>query len=100
MHARICHIIEQILTNNDILLKDIDIVTEEERHQLLYEFNKPSIEFPKNATIVSLFEKQVSLTPNNIAVKFEDNFLTYKELNSKANQLARYILNSGAKKAI
>lgn len=98
MHARICHIIEQILTNNDILLKDIDIVTEKERHQLLYEFNKPSIEFPKNATIVSLFEKQVNLTPNNIAVKFEDNFLTYKELNSKANQLARYILNSGAKK--
>ena len=97
-HARICHIIEQILDNNNILLTDIDIVTEKEKEQLLYEFNKPSISFPKDATIVSLFEKQVILTPNNIAVKFEDNFLTYEELNSKANQLARYILNNGAKK--
>lgn len=98
LHARICHIIDQILDNNNILLKDIDIVTEKEKHQLLYEFNKPSIEFPKSATIVSLFEKQVGLTPNNIAVKLENDFLTYEELNCKANQLAKYLLKNGAKK--
>lgn len=92
LHARILHIIEQILENENILLKDIEIVTPEEKHKILYEFNNTKVDYPRDKTIVDLFEEQVEKTPDNIAVVFEDQKLTYRELNEKANQLARYML--------
>ena len=98
IHARICHIIEQILANNNILLNDIDIVTEKEKHQLLYEFNDTASDYPRDKTIIELFEEQVNKVPDNIAVVFEGKSLTYKELNEKANQLARYLIKNNIKK--
>lgn len=97
IHARICHIIEQILANNNILLNDIDIVTEKEKHQLLYEFNDTASDYPRDKTIIELFEEQVNKVPDNIAVVFEGKSLTYKELNEKANQLARYLIKNNIK---
>ncbi|WP_281926014.1 AMP-binding protein, partial [Flavobacterium collinsii] len=47
--------------------------------------------YPKDKTIIDLFEDQVAGTPNNIAVVFEETQLTYQELNEKANQLAFYL---------
>lgn len=97
LHNRIYHIIEQILNNNNISVNDIEIVTEKEKNQLLYEFNDTNVEYPKDKTIVDLFEEQVKKTPDNIAVVFEDQKLTYRELNEKANQLARYLIENGIK---
>ena len=98
LHARILHVINQILENNNILLKDIEIVTPEEKHQILFDFNNTKSDYPKDKTIVDLFEEQVEKTPDNIAVVFEDQKLTYRELNEKANQLARYLVEKGVKK--
>ena len=97
LHARILHVINQILEKEDIILKDIEIVTPEEKHKILYEFNNTKVDYPKDKTIVDLFEEQVEKTPNNIAVVFEDQKLTYRELNEKANQLARYLIKKGLK---
>lgn len=97
-HNRILFMIEQILANEAIPVKDIEIVTEDEKNELLYKINKPNIGFPKNKTIVDLFEEQVNETPSNIAVTLNDESLTYRNLNKKANQLARYLLNNGVKK--
>lgn len=97
LHARILHIINQVLEKEDILLKDIEIVTPEEKHKILYEFNNTSVDYPKDKTIVDLFEEQVEKTPDNIAVVFEGQQLTYRELNEKANQLARYLISNGIK---
>lgn len=94
LHARILHVINQILDNENILLKDIEIVTPEEKHKILYEFNNTKVDYPKDKTIVDLFEEQVEKTPDNIAVVFEDQQLTYKELNEKANTLARILINN------
>lgn len=98
LHARILYVINQILENNNILLKDIEIVTPEEKHQILFDFNNTKSDYPKDKTIVDLFEEQVEKTPDNIAVVFEDQKLTYRELNEKANQLARYLVEKGVKK--
>ena len=95
LHKRIIHIISQIVENPDISLNDIDIVTPEEKHKILYEFNNTSVEYPRDKTIIDLFEEQVEKTPDNIAVVFEDQKLTYKELNEKANSLAHYLKNIG-----
>lgn len=93
IHARILHIINQILENNTINLKDIEIVTPDEKKKLLYTFNDTKMDYPKNKTISQLFEEQVEKTPDNIAVVFGEDKLTYRELNEKANSLANYLLS-------
>lgn len=98
MHERILHVIWQILERDNICLKDIEIVTTKEKYDILYKFNSTEADYPHDKTIVDLFEEQVEKTPDNIAIVFEDQKLTYKELNEKANRLANYILSYNIKK--
>jgi amino acid adenylation domain-containing protein/non-ribosomal peptide synthase protein (TIGR01720 family) len=91
------NIIIQISDSPNINLEKIDILTEMEKHQILYDFNNTQVEYPKDKTIQELFEEQVSRTPDNVAIVYEDQKLTYKELNQRANQLARILRNKGAK---
>ena len=60
-------------------------------NDLIQKVNETQRAFPQGKTIHQLFEDQVAKTPDNVAVVFEDKQLTYKELNEKSNQLARYI---------
>jgi amino acid adenylation domain-containing protein len=88
-------IVRQIVKNPGLYLKEIDIVSYEEKKQILIEFNNTATLYPKDKTIQELFEEQVERTQDNIAVIFEDKQLTYKELNGKANQLARLLRDEG-----
>lgn len=91
IHARFLYIINQVLENNDIALNEIEIVTPDEKKKILYDFNNTSADYPRDKTITQLFEEQVEKTPDNIAVVFEDQKLTYRELNERANSLANYL---------
>ena len=93
IHARIEYIILQILEKEDINISNIKIVTPKEEKQLIYDFNNTTCAYPKEKTVVQLFEEQVLRTPNEKAVIFENNFITYEQLNEKANQLAYYLKN-------
>ncbi|MBC1236343.1 MULTISPECIES: non-ribosomal peptide synthetase [Nostoc] len=85
-------------TNNpDKKISQLDIISKSDRQQLLVEFNQTQIDYPKDKCIHQIFEEQVEKTPNNIALVFEDQQLTYAELNRKANQLARYLQTLGVK---
>ncbi len=95
IHNRVLTIISQVLENKDIKLSDIEIVTDEEKHKLIYEFNNTKTDYPKNKTVTQLFEEQVKLTPDNVALVFEGTSLTYKELNEKANKLAYVLFEKG-----
>lgn len=95
IHARFLYIINQVLENNDITLNEIEIVTPDEKKKILYDFNNTSADYPRDKTITQLFEEQVEKTPDNIAVVFEDQKLTYRELNEKANSLACYLRENG-----
>lgn len=53
--------------------------------------------FPQNQTILNYFEKQVEITPNNIAVEFENESITYLELNNRVNKLANFLIEQGIK---
>ncbi len=68
-----------------------------EEEQILKEFNDTSVNYPRDKSIVDLFEKQVLMTPRNVAVVFEGKGLTYEELNKRANQLGRYLRGRGVK---
>ncbi|MBR3003100.1 MAG: amino acid adenylation domain-containing protein [Clostridia bacterium] len=97
-HYRIEYIINQILENNEIKLKDIEIVTPKEKDEILNIFNNTVTSYPKDKTIVDLFEDQVKKTPNKTALVFENKKLTYSQLNKKANQLANYLIYQGVQK--
>ncbi len=89
-------IIEQILEKPDMNTAKIRIVDDEQKHQLLVDFNNTKADYPKEKAIHQLFEEQAKRTPENIAVVYEDNQLTYRELNERANQLARLLRDKGA----
>ncbi len=98
IHARLLHIINQILENKEIKISDIEIVTPDEKRKILYDFNDTKADYPKDKTITQLFEQQVKKTPDNTAVVFENEQLTYRELNERANSLAYYLRNNGIKR--
>ena len=73
------------------------MLTNKEEHQLLVEFNDTKTDYPKDKTIIDLFEEQVAATPQNIAVVYEDQKLSFEELNARANQLGHYLRGKGVK---
>ena len=80
-----------IVANPQQHLKELPLLTEAERHQLLVEWNDTFADYPQNKCIHHLFEAQVERTPDAVAVVFEDKQLTYCELNRRANQLAHHL---------
>ncbi|ROH98482.1 amino acid adenylation domain-containing protein, partial [Chryseobacterium sp. G0240] len=85
------NLIEKIIGNKNLLIRDLNLLTEAERHQLLVEFNGIKVDYPKDKTIVELFESQVDKTPENIALVFEGTELSYRALNEQSNQLGCYL---------
>jgi len=71
------------------------LLTESQRHQLLIEWNNTASDYPYDQCVHQLFEAQVAHTPNATAVVFENQSLTYQQLNQKANQLAHYLRKLG-----
>jgi amino acid adenylation domain-containing protein len=74
---------------------DVPLVTEAERQQLLYGWNDLKAAYPRHLCLHEWFEAQVERTPDNVALVFEDQQLTYRELNARANQLAHYLRGLG-----
>ncbi|MGG3181746.1 amino acid adenylation domain-containing protein, partial [Priestia megaterium] len=87
-------VIKEVVLAPEKLLRDIEILSHEEKNQLLIDFNQTEADYPKKP-IHLLFEEQVEKTPENVAVVYESDSLTYKELNEKANQLARTLRTHG-----
>ncbi|MDG9672017.1 AMP-binding protein, partial [Hahella sp. CR1] len=75
----------------------IPILTQPETQQLLIDWNQTSAPYPAEQCIHELFEAQAAQSPHAVAVMFEDNALTYGELNQRANQLAHYLIEQGVK---
>ncbi|NOQ24715.1 MAG: amino acid adenylation domain-containing protein [Bacteroidales bacterium] len=75
----------------------IDILSETEKYQLLYGFNDTASNYPKDKMLHKLFEEQVEKTPNNIALVFEKEGMSFQELNVRSNQLALLLRAKGVK---
>ena len=71
------------------------LLPERERRQALYEWNATDAEYPREKCVHELFEEQVEKTPDAVAVVFENDFLSYAELNRRANRLAHYLRELG-----
>ncbi|MEH2063790.1 MAG: amino acid adenylation domain-containing protein [Nostoc sp.] len=86
-----------IITNSTQSLDDSSVLTEQELHQILFEWNDTRADYPQHLCIHQLFEAQVEKTPDSIAVVFKEEQLTYQELNYRANQIAHYLQSLGVK---
>ncbi|KAF1677374.1 non-ribosomal peptide synthetase [Bacillus sp. SKDU12] len=95
MKEHFLQIIKQMVKNQTAHIRDLDIVTADERSLLIETFNNTAAEYPKEKTLHQLFEEQVQRTPDQAAVIFGEKQLTYRELNERANQLARTLQSEG-----
>ncbi|QMS92433.1 NcpB [Nostoc edaphicum CCNP1411] len=84
-------------TNPQQRISQLPILTKSEQQQLLVEWNDTQSNYPQDKSIHQLFEEQVELTPDAVAVVYENQYLTYRELNNRANQLAHYLKSLGVK---
>ena len=84
-----------MVANPQQRVSQLPMLTAAEQHQLLGEWNQTQAEYPFDKCIHQLFEAQVERTPEAVAVVFENQQLTYRELNAKANQLAHYLQSLG-----
>ncbi|MCZ8056721.1 amino acid adenylation domain-containing protein [Microcystis sp.] len=86
-----------IIANPEQAISQLPLLTESETNQLLFDWNHTKIDYKNDLCLHQLFEQQVELTPQAIAVKLENEFFTYQELNNRANQLAHYLQSLGVK---
>ncbi|MEO8109717.1 MAG: amino acid adenylation domain-containing protein [Ginsengibacter sp.] len=91
-------LLASILQSPDEEISKHNILTAAERRQLLIAFNDTKTEYPRDKTLVGLFEEQVNANPKKLAVVFENKKLTYDELNKRSNQVAWCLLRNGVKK--
>ncbi len=88
-------LLESVVANPEQRLSDLSWLTEEERHELLIDWNDTKIDYPENKCFHHLFEAQVEKTPDATALVFNKQQLTYRELNIRANQLAHHLQKLG-----
>jgi amino acid adenylation domain-containing protein len=91
------NLLKSIVTNPGQRISDLSILSETEQHQVLIEWNDTQREYPRTKCIHQLFEKQAEKSPDAVALVFEDQRLTYRELNQRANQLAHYLRKLGVR---
>ena len=84
-------LLEGMVAEPEVSISQLPLLTTAERHQLLVSWNDTTTDYPRNLCIHQLFEAQMERTPNAIAVVFEDHQLTYRQLNTRANQLAHHL---------
>jgi len=83
-------LLKSIIKEPNLFVEDLNILTTQEKQELVTFDN--NVSYDKEKLIHSFFEEQVIKTPDNIAAIYENKTITYTELNSKANQLANFLL--------
>jgi len=89
------NLLEGIVANPEQKISELPLLSEAERRKLLIEWNDTTTDYPANKCIQELFEQQVERTPDAVALICDDRRLSYRELNSQANRLARYLRKTG-----
>lgn len=88
-------LLESVLRDPGSAIGDLQVLTSAERQKILVAFNDTAANILMSGCTQQLFEEQVLNTPNNAAVSFGSQTLTYAQLNSRANQLAHYLRTLG-----
>jgi amino acid adenylation domain-containing protein len=87
-------LLDGIIANPDQRLSELPLLTEAESRQLLREWNATETEYPKQC-VHQIFENQAERVPDEVALIFDEQQMTYRELNQRANQLAHRLQRLG-----
>ncbi|HYO52492.1 amino acid adenylation domain-containing protein, partial [Archangium sp.] len=88
-------LLEGVVARPEQRVEELQLLTEEERRRVLEEWNDTRAEYPRERCVHELFEEQVERTPEAVALEYEGTQLTYRELNRRANLLARRLVRIG-----
>jgi amino acid adenylation domain-containing protein len=95
MHRSLQGLVAALTDQQQITVMAIDVVSEQEKQQLLYDWNNTACDFPQHESIAEQFAKQVQLSPDAKAVTHNDKTWTYAELDRQANSLAKQLYSIG-----
>ncbi|HST60941.1 MAG TPA: amino acid adenylation domain-containing protein, partial [Longimicrobium sp.] len=95
MHTALERLAEALEVSAGRAVGSIDVLPEAERRIVVEEWNRTDAEYPADRCIHELFQAQAARTPGAAAVRFQEESLTYGELNERANRLARYLVRLG-----
>ncbi|WJM07716.1 non-ribosomal peptide synthetase [Paenibacillus sp. PK1-4R] len=98
LKGHLVHLLEQVADNPEITVGELELVTEEEKADLLGRFNDTTTEFPRGKTLIQLFEEQAARIPDAAAISLNGQELTYRELNERVNRLAHTLRSHGISK--
>ncbi|MFJ2709598.1 non-ribosomal peptide synthase/polyketide synthase [Pseudomonas sp. NPDC087346] len=85
-------LLRAMVGNDQTVLEQVQLLAEEERQRLLFDFNATEREYPQALTVHALFEQQAATRPQAVAARHGSHSLSYEELNVRANRLAHYLI--------
>ncbi|HMQ70356.1 MAG TPA: amino acid adenylation domain-containing protein, partial [Ignavibacteria bacterium] len=91
------NVLMQIISNEAEIINDIKLLSHEEERQVIAGFNNTEADYPKDKSLVDLFEEQAAKNPETTAVEFEEKIVSYKELNELSNRIAHLLRSEGVK---
>ena len=97
MSNHFIYLLKQITTNPEADIFELELIKDKEESLILDQFNDTEMAIDYERTIYDLFEEQVAENPDQVGIVDKDNNLTYREINQKANQLARSLREKGVK---
>ncbi|MBZ5554816.1 MAG: amino acid adenylation domain-containing protein [Acidobacteriia bacterium] len=89
------NLLENLVADPGQRISQPPLLSDAERQRVVVEWNQTASEYPRDKCIHELVEAQVERTPDAVAVVYGESALTYRELNSKANQLAHHLRGLG-----
>ena len=95
MHEHMFNLLADAIAHSDRKVYELEMLSDNEKHRLLYEFNDTKADYPKDKCVHQLFEEQVLKTPDETAVIACDKTLTYDELNKLSNRIANALIERG-----
>ena len=88
-------ILQSAIAEPDCAIQEIEMMSEKETAQILHQWNETARLYDTHISIVAMFERVAQATAQATAVVFDDEAITYDELNSRANKLAWYLMSTG-----
>lgn len=88
------NLLKNCIENPDNRISELEFLSLEEKNQLLFGFNETKVDYPREKTIHQLFEEQVVMNPNRVALVNENQELTYADLSEQVNRVAKFILQN------
>ncbi|QSW21547.1 amino acid adenylation domain-containing protein (plasmid) [Clostridium gasigenes] len=91
------NVILEVIKNNEIKISQIEVISEEERNKIICGFSGKKVTYNDEKTLQILLEESIQKSENKIAIEYNMEKITYKELNEKSNQVARMLRGKGIK---